>query len=78
MDTQQHAQSKTTTHGILPGGAVAAPIKPKTKIKTKTKQKHMKHALLNATNATSAAESNSTTTTRCIQKHLPPRISTFK
>jgi hypothetical protein len=38
--------------------------------KPNIKQKRMKHALLNATNANSAAESNATTTTRCIQKHL--------
>jgi hypothetical protein len=46
------------------GAAVAAPIKPETKTKTKIKQKRMKHALLNTTNATSAAKSNAATTTR--------------
>jgi hypothetical protein len=90
------------------GAAVAAPIKQKNKTKikqkrmkhallnatnansaapkksdiqkhkSKTKQKRMKHALLNATNANSAAQSNATTTTRCIQKHLPPSHSSFK
>ena len=60
------------------GAAVAAPIKQETKTKIKIKQKRMKHALLNATNATSAAESNSTTTTRCIQKHSLLRTSTSK
>jgi hypothetical protein len=53
------------------GAAVAAPIKQKNQIpKTKQKQKRMKHALLNATNANAAAQSNATTTTRCIQKQL--------
>ena len=42
---------------------MAAPITQETKIK----QKRVKHALLNATNANSAAESSTTTTTRCIQ-----------
>ncbi len=36
--------------------------------KIKIKQKLMKHSLLNTTNATSAAISITTTTTRCIQK----------
>jgi hypothetical protein len=43
------------------------------KPKPKIKQKRMKHALLNATNANSAAPKKSD-----IQKHLPPSHSSFK
>jgi hypothetical protein len=58
---------------------VAAPIKHKNqKPKSKIKQNRMKHALLNAKNANSAAQSNETTTTRCVQKNVPTRSSSFK
>jgi hypothetical protein len=53
------------------GAAVAAPIKQKNK--TKIKQKRMKHALLNATNANSAAPKKSD-----IQKHLLRRFNSYK
>jgi hypothetical protein len=50
------------------GATVAAPIKQKNQNQNqKSKQNRMKHALLNATNANSAAQSHATTTARCIQ-----------
>jgi hypothetical protein len=60
------------------GGGPNQTNKPKPKIKTKPKQNRMTHALLNATNANSAAQSNATTTTRSINKQLRWRYSPFK
>jgi hypothetical protein len=58
------------------GGGPNQTKKPKTK--NKIKQKRMKHALLNTTNANSAAESNATTTARCIQKTLTVEMQFFQ
>jgi hypothetical protein len=81
--TKKQKQNQTKAHETRPAQCkqrkLSSPKKSDIqKHKSKTKQKRMKHALLNAKNANSAAQSNATITARCIRKHLPLRFSSFK
>ena len=63
---------------MLPGAAVAAPIKPETKTETETKQKRMKHALLNATNANLSSRKQCNHNNTLYPKTLTAEIQFFQ